>query len=423
MKRILVITWFFPPVNSSEGLVTYKLLNNSKFEYDVFTQKDNISWSYGNSDDLPMNKNIRRIYSKATNINDWPEEAIEFFKKHQDDYDIVMTRSMPPESHKIGLEIKKIKPSIKLICSFGDPIAMNPYSLYNTTLESPYSIKRRYEVPMSIRYMLSIKRMLKNIKWNLVNKKRVMDAINKDVDFEKEIFDNASAIIFNSDEQKEYMTKNYDIKDKGWIIPHSYEPSLYPKGPLKKDTEKIVFSYYGHLDNIRNVRMLLEALSDLYEEHPDLEDKAVFNFYGNMSELDKIRVMNYNLSGIVRYRKSISFIDSLNDMKKSDWLLFVDANLINQIDHNIFFAAKLADYIGAKKNIFGITMVDGPSANILRSINALCLSFSKESIKNYLYLIIYKGYQNNQNEKIAENYSSINVAKEFDRLVEKNFLR
>ena len=39
MKKISVITWFYPPVNSSEGLVTYKLLNNSRYEYDVFTQK------------------------------------------------------------------------------------------------------------------------------------------------------------------------------------------------------------------------------------------------------------------------------------------------------------------------------------------------------------------------------------------------
>ena len=52
MNRILVITWFYPPVNSSEGLVTYKLLNNSIYKYDVFTQKKSSSWSYGNEDYL-----------------------------------------------------------------------------------------------------------------------------------------------------------------------------------------------------------------------------------------------------------------------------------------------------------------------------------------------------------------------------------
>ena len=61
-KRILVISWFFPPVNSSEGLVTYKLLKASKLNYDVFTQKDNSSWSYGNTDKLPDCKNINTIF-------------------------------------------------------------------------------------------------------------------------------------------------------------------------------------------------------------------------------------------------------------------------------------------------------------------------------------------------------------------------
>ena len=47
MKRILVISWFYPPINSSEGLVTFKLLNNSRYEYDVYTQKGATDFSYG----------------------------------------------------------------------------------------------------------------------------------------------------------------------------------------------------------------------------------------------------------------------------------------------------------------------------------------------------------------------------------------
>ena len=69
MKKILVITWFYPPVNSSEGLVTYKLLNNSRYEYDVFTQKNSASWSYGNNDNLENNRNIY----KAEIVNKYGE--------------------------------------------------------------------------------------------------------------------------------------------------------------------------------------------------------------------------------------------------------------------------------------------------------------------------------------------------------------
>ena len=41
-----VISWFYPPINSSEGLVTFKLLNRSEIKHDVFTQKGNQHWSY-----------------------------------------------------------------------------------------------------------------------------------------------------------------------------------------------------------------------------------------------------------------------------------------------------------------------------------------------------------------------------------------
>ena len=127
-KRILVISWYFPPINSSEGLVTYKLLNNSKYEYDVFMQSNNELWSYGKDEDIKnINKNINRITSKAKELNDFYNEAINYFRDNQDKYDIVMTRSMPEISHKIGIEIKKIKNNIIWIASFGDPIANNPF--------------------------------------------------------------------------------------------------------------------------------------------------------------------------------------------------------------------------------------------------------------------------------------------------------
>ena len=130
-KRILVISWFFPPINSSEGLVTYKLLKNSSLNYDVFCQNSNSSWSYGEDKEFPNCSNINTIYSNANNLNDWKTEAIDFFNKNHENYDIVMTRSMPPESHDVGLAIKQKFPKIKWIASFGDPIANNPYTFFN----------------------------------------------------------------------------------------------------------------------------------------------------------------------------------------------------------------------------------------------------------------------------------------------------
>ena len=129
MKKILVISWYYPPINSSEGLVTYKLINNSEYQYDVFTQKKNENWSYGSNVDYENNENVNSIFCKSDNINDWVKEAYEYFVKNRKKYDIVMTRSMPQESHVIGLKIKENYPEVKWIASFGDPIKNNPYNL------------------------------------------------------------------------------------------------------------------------------------------------------------------------------------------------------------------------------------------------------------------------------------------------------
>lgn len=414
-NRILVISWFYPPVNSSEGLVTYKLLKASKYEYDVFTQRNNALWSYGNKDNLSECKNVKSIFAKAKNLESWTKEAIEYYKKNQEKYDIIMTRSMPPESHKIGLEIKKINPNIKWIASFGDPIAENPYTKFTITYSSPYSIKNCAK----FRGIISPKRIIRNTVFKIRYQRLHRKFKHQDVKFQENIINNANYIIFNSTYQKDYMLRNFkeEVHSKAIILNHSFDKTLY--NGTSKEKQKIEMAYIGHLDNIRSPYILLSAIQELNEENPDLADKVQFSFYGKMADSDKLYIINNELTDIVKVKKPVSYMDSLKIMKESDWLLQIDANLSGILDKNIFFAAKLADYIGAGSKIFGITMLEGISADILRKLNAVMTSFSKEEIKNYLWLIIYNNYQVKLNEEFAKEFDSVEVAKKFDEMVSK----
>ena len=107
-------------------------------------------------------------------------------------------------------------------------------------------------------------------------------------------------------------------------------------------------------------------------------------------------------------------------MKEADWLIHIDANISDIIEENIFFAAKLADYIGASKNIFGITMIKGISADILRDYNAVIVENNAEEIFNYLYLIIYENYTRKINLDYAKLYDIRNVVVDFYNFIEKN---
>ena len=425
MKRILVVSWFFPPINSSEGLVTYKLLNNSKYSYDVYTQKSNDNWSYGKNDYLPLNNNINCIFSTANNLNEFENAAMDYYKENINKYDIVMTRSMPEESHKIGIAIKSINPKIVWIASFGDPIGNNPFTLKSINGNNPFSLKNRYTRKMGIREILSIKRCIKSFLFNKQNKKNYELFIKSKNELEESILKKCDYIICNNEYQKNYISANnakYSeiFKNKFILLPHTFDEKLYPTE--KTSNNKIVFSNIGHLDDIRTPILFLEAVNKLNTENSNLSDLVEFNFYGNMSLNDKLYIINNELYDVVKIRKPISYIKSLEVMKNSDWLLHIDANLFDIIDENIFFAAKLADYIGSYTNIMSITMLDGASAKIIRDINALITTYSKEEIYNYLYLIIYNHFNINMDYTAMSEYSAKSVANKFDNFIESEVL-
>ncbi len=414
MKRILVISWYFPPINSSEGLVTYKLLNNSKYEYDVFMQNNNELWSYGKDEALNINKNINKIISKAKEINDFYNDAINYFKINQDKYDIVMTRSMPEVSHKIGLEIKKIKKDIIWLASFGDPIANNPFSIKNLQIENPYKAR--------LSNFLSLKRFLKS----LIHQRRCRISykllIKNNNKLQEKILNKCDYFICNNTYEKDYMLKDYSNKEnlnkKAIIIPHSFDESMYTKGK-KETSKKIIFNYIGHLDDIRTPHLLLEAIKKLADNDPNLKNKMELNFYGNVSDKEKLYIIDNDLLEIVKFKKNVSYLKSLEIMKQTDWLVHIDANLADIISENIFFAAKLVDYMGSKSKILAITMLNGISADILKNYNALCVEHSCEEIYNYLFLILDENYSKEPNTEYASKYSAPNVAADFDKKISK----
>ena len=423
MKRILVISWFYPPINSSEGLVTYKLLRNSEKQYDVCMQEGNDSWSYGKNEMLPESEHVHKIAIQSDSLELWKEKVIEYFSAHKNNYEIVMTRSMPPECHEIGLKIKEIKPEIKWIASFGDPIANNPFALSGMKKVSPYSLKSRSGSQLGIKGIISPKRILKNMIW----KRRVKNEqlpFRKEQELERDIIMRCDYMIMNNPYQKQYMLAQYNeaVKKKAIILPHSFDASLYDQEIEPRQSKKVRMVYIGHLDDIRSPHLLFKSLLKLKKEQPDLAERLEIFFYGNMSAKEKVYLLDNELLDVVHIKKPVDYKTSLAIMKSSDWLIHIDANLSSVLSENIFFAAKLADYIGAGRPIFAITMFDGAGADVVRDVNGVTVSYTVDEIKNYLYLIVYKDYSITVNEANREKYDAVNVAAEFDKFIEERVL-
>lgn len=416
-----VISWFFPPINSSEGLVTFKLLKNSKYDYDVYTQSANKTWSYDTNETKLVSDNINNLNldDEKVTYQQWINNGIEYFDKNSKKYDFIMSRSMPPESHEMALKIKEKHPNKLWIASFGDPIANNPYNeLYKD--KSPYSLEGQQFEYIPIKSIISPVRILKNIIWkarkfkyNLKN-----DVLKKHCEVEDKTILNADVLIFNNRFQYEHMLKGYDdsIRKKAIIIPHTFDKEFY--GQVKKsENNKIVIRHLGHLDLTRTPITFLKAIQRLKENDKDLSEKLVVELYGDVADKDKLYIIDNELYDIVKVKKPVTYFESLRLMQESDLLLLVDANLTNVIDKNIFFAAKISDYIGSGTNIFGITMVDGPSSDILKETNGIQSSYSPDEIYMKLKKII--DTRKIPEQKNADNYNIKNVVGVYDNLIEK----
>lgn len=416
-----VISWFFPPINSSEGLVTFKLLKNSRLNYDVYTQNSNVSWAYGNSENLLKSKNINTIYGDSSGFDSWKKGCIDYFKENHEKYDFIMTRSMPPESHEIGLELKKLFPEIIWISSFGDPIHNSPYSIY-WKKTSPYAVKGKKIENISVKFLLSPKRIIKHYLWSR-NQKVEYEEEHKKKEIEESTILNSQCVIFNNEFQKKYMLKNLDeqISKKGIVLPHSFDLELYDKKTTKtKCDNTIKFVYLGHLDLIRTPLPFLNAILKLRDNYRDLYEKIKIDFYGTIDDYSKLFIFNNKLYDKILFNSNVDYLESLRIMKKSDYCLLFDGNISHIVEENIFFPGKLPDYIGSKSKIFAITMLNGASYNVLRDAKAIISSHSVDDIFLHLVQVLSKSAENkDEDNDDIKKYDAKIVAKEFDKIVKK----
>ena len=419
MKRILVISWFFPPVNSSESMLVWKLLHRSLFCYDVFTQDRSESWSYGLDKSFEDSDRLRRICAESGELRDWVREACRFFQAHRDEYDVVMTRSMPPDCHRAGLWIKKHYPEIKWIASFGDPILDNPYELLSGTLLSPWSMKNPLNRGRRLLFRLSPLRMLRLTLWDLRHAKKLLHrgALSR---LQRETLRRADRLIFNNLSQQRYMTGGR-YAERSVLIRHCYDRSLIPPSPERTDG-RLRFVFTGQLGALRSPRPLLLALARLKGLVPELADRAAFCFIGEMSDSDLAFLLRNGLQDLVRVSPPVTYRRSLCEMEGADWLLHIDANLNAVAEENVFFAGKLADYFGAGKPILAVTMPRGDAADCLRRAGAVVCSFCVNELVQALYQIIVLGRSAGMDREYLSLFSAEQIAREYDEKVVKPLL-
>ena len=406
--KIFVVSWFYVPVTTSEALVTYKLLANSENEYVVCSAKSN-KWSY-QTDSKLESKNIKQYVFDTDNFDEFVEKSFDKYKELSatEKFDAIMTRSLPPESQLVGLKIKEIDKNIPWIVSLGDPIANNPYETKPYFLENKYKIIRNLYMNAPHFFLNKVCPLIKREPF------KKMSFLNK---LERKVIDMADIVISPTMTQCEYMMCDENIcNQKALVVPHSYDRSLYSV-ELPEKNDKFTFTFIGHSDDLRSVAPIVEALKILKELNPEILDKIKVRLIGNIPSKVKDAAYVYFLQDIISIEKPCDYFESLKIMESSDCLIHVDAFFNILKNGSIFFAAKIADYMGSGKRILGLTSPESPAGKIITKYGGICCSLNPYDIAKNMVSIVNSKAKINQN--FAENFDAKNVAKEFDKELER----
>lgn len=353
MERILMISYFAPPVLSAESILVGKLLPElaRHYQVDLITvgedpdfRKDDALAKWMSAENVhvhrynnpkPANKIVRRLYQKSSalfqDVNDkWMRQVL-LHHKLQPPYKLIYSRSQPGVSHLVAHEFKQ-RLKVPWVAQFSDPWANNPYHQYH--MEWMHAVDQKNEAA---------------------------------------VIRNADRLIFPTVEIRDLVASHYpDVKVKGIsaILPHYFAESLYGEAVAAAPTEtaskdgRIVISYIGDFYGLRSPEPLLKALAAIEQKRPEINRRLHVRIIGNVEQKfhSMVDTLREKTGATVERTGQIPYLQSLAEMKQSDILLLVDA----PSDVNLFLPSKLIDYFGARKPIMGITSEQGTTGSLIR---------------------------------------------------------
>ena len=375
--RVFVASWFFPPATSSEGIVTYKLLRNSRYSFDVCCAASDL-WGYKH--ELPLvAPNVNAIPVETDDLQEWVDAAIAHFEQlhAQQPYDVIMTRSMPPESIRVGQAIKQAHPDVVWIASLADPIARNPYQLKDLVVENEhYDAKQKWDLlTATINGFGSIVDTDATVRYLRGMKEMEDAAVNQ-----------ADALIFPCDTLMDYVLGSRKRK-RTFSLPHTFDTELFAQAqaaaptqgaPTWPDDGRVHIAFLGHTDNLRSLDPVARALHLLQKTNRALLDRLRIHCVGHITSETRNLVMNYQLQDVLVASNSVDYLSSLSVMQQSDWLLHVDASFedLSDTGGSVFLAGKIADYLGTDHPVLGITGTGSPAHQVIQRAGGVCVDAS-----------------------------------------------
>lgn len=293
------------------------------------------------------------------------KKAEELITKYQ--LDFVITTSPPHSTQLIGLELKN-KFNLRWIADLRDPWTDIYYNkeLYRTRLAE--KLDRRLE-----------EKCLKC----------------------------ADNVIVVSESIAQLFTNRYQgIRSKISIIPNGYDESDF-QSKETRETEYNYISYIGNLGPSYPINSFLSEFKQFSEKNPTWR----LRFVGNVFEKIKNQILNSDFSEVVEFISYVEHKKAIDYMLESKALLLI---IPNATENKGILTGKLFEYLAAKKPIIFIGPEDGDAAKILSNSKMVLINNQNNmhSLQDF-----FQNLNQDVNNSDFEMYSRKNLTKEIVSLI------
>lgn len=293
--------------------------------------------------------------------------------------DTILISSPPHSSQLIGLKLKKKYPHLKYIADLRDPWTDIYY--YHEMLHTSF-------------------------------------AKNKDLQIEKEVVENADAILTVSEDIKQMFYEKSSIisENKIHAMPNGYDEDDFDWS-VGDELGRFIITYIGTMSDNYHPQVFFYALKKLIESHP--EDKIIFRFVGNATGIV------YNLVEELGLKNNCEFIPHVTHRKAIEYMLTSSILLLilAKADRDKgFLSGKIFEYLNARKMIIGLGPHDGEAVAMIKECDAGNM-FNREQPKEFedyleeLFIAWKNGSLPKLNSKNIGKYSRRELSRQFALII------
>lgn len=406
MKKVLFITYYFPPAGGSgvqRPLKFVKYLRAFGWEPVVYTVQNGEYPAIDTSlyNEIPDGTEVIRakvtepfaLYRTLTGKKSGEKITPTFFNEKQ-------FKSLP---EKISLWIRSnyfipdarmlwIRPSVKKLSEY---LINNPVDAIFSTgpPHSTHIIALHLSQKFKLPWIADFRDPWTTIHWfktlNLTE-----SAFKKHERLEKEVLSNADYVTTVSPSWKEEL-KMLGAKQVKLITNGFDEEDFQKLDNLQHETDQhFSIVYAGMLSAAQNPRILWKALGELVQENPDFNHDLELKFYGKTDPSVERYMHDNNLSAHYTFYGYLPHHEILKIQKKARLMLLL---LIDDPDAKGVIAAKMFEFFALRKPVLCICDPESDTAGFIEyTKSGLVAGFDdKEKLKQNI-MSFYRAYQENK---------------------------